>query len=321
MGRTYYVEVEGCRSHTGTSSSGVPQGSVLGPLLFLVYINDLVTSLRCPYYMFADDVKVVGNPTSEMIQEDLDTIHKWTVEWDMPLNLRKCVRLIASHIEAPLRHMGTEEDRVALTNVEVAKDLGIQVTADFKPGKQCAAAANKARWALHQLRRTVASRIPEVLLPLYKAYVRPHLEYAVQAWNPIMQRDIKLLQRIQRSFTRMIPSIRSLPYEDRLRQLNLFSLVRRRQRGDLIEVFKILKGFSDIDGVRLFQPPASANLRGHALKLAKPRARTRTRASFFSHRVIDGWNRLPAEVVESLTVKEFKRKLDECWDRIFPDMV
>ena len=317
-GRTFYVEVEGSRSGLKGSVSGVPQGSVLGPLLFLLYINDLVATLKSPCFMFADDVKVVGEPGTQDIQGDLDTIVRWTKEWDLPLNLAKCTRLVCARESGGERRLGDQEG-AEIARVEKVKDLGICVTQDLKPRKQCEAAAKRARWALYELRRAVKSRSPMVLLPLYKAYVRPHLEYAVQAWSPSRVGDTKLLERVQRCFTRMFPRMRGLEYGERLNQLNLFSLVRRRKRGDLIETFKQMKGFSD-PGKALFKRAETVDLRGHMLKLAKPRARTRIRAEFYSHRVVNDWNKLPEEVVEAATVAQFKRRLDDCWETIFPEV-
>ena len=320
-GRRFYVEVGGERSTEAGVHSGVPQGSVLGPILFLIYINDLGNSLTSSYYMFADDVKVVGKVHGGDIQGDLDKVYQWSKEWALPLNVDKCMRLVAEEGTEHRRWLGEGVNRTELERKTEVRDLGVIMREDFKPEGQCVAAANKARSALHQLRRAVTSRDPEVLLPLYKVYVRPHLEYAVQAWRPSLRREVKLLERVQRQFTRMFQRLRELPYEERLRRLQLFSLERRRQRGDLIEAFRQVKGLSQIEGGGLLQRSTNPNLRGHSLKLSKPRARTRLRAQFFSHRVINGWNKLPEEVVTSTTVGAFKRKLDEVWEHIFPDLV
>ena len=99
--RTFVVSVGGEQSTVGRVTSGVPQGSVLGPLLFLIYINDLSHQLCCPYFMFADDVKIVGNPSNAMLQTDLDTICRWTTDWDLPLNVDKCNLLVALHSVGP----------------------------------------------------------------------------------------------------------------------------------------------------------------------------------------------------------------------------
>ena len=131
------------------------------------------------------------------------------------------------------------------------RDLGVQVSGDFKPSIQCLAAVSKANKAMYLLKRTVRAREPEVLVPLYKAFVRPHLEYCVQAWSPYLIKDKLKIEGVQRRFTKLFGCLRELDYPSRLKQLQLFSLEHRRRRADLIEVFRILNGLSQI-GTDLF---------------------------------------------------------------------
>ncbi len=121
------------------------------------------------------------------------------------------------------------------------KDLGVTVSSTFKTSLHCQQAVNRARRILFQLRRGFAVLTPEIFRPLYLALVRPILEYGQQASSPYLQRDIALMERIQRLATRMVKGIRELPYEERLRRLNLFSLERRRLRGDLILAYNIFR--------------------------------------------------------------------------------
>ena len=184
------------------------------------------------------------------------------------------------------------------------------------PSKKCKSNSNVPR----QGQETVASRDPYVLLPLYKVHVKPHLEYCVQAWCPSLIKDKTLLEKVQRCFTRMFPSLRLMPYEKRLRELDLFSLERRRLRGNLIETFKILKGLVGT-GEHLFNLCRNTSLRGHSLKLEKMRASTSIRANFFSFRVVNAWNKLPQGVITVNTINDFKMKLDRCWPHLFPELV
>ena len=315
--RTFHVKVEGSVSSEARIASGVPQGSVLGPLLFLIYVNDLATSLECPAFMFADDLKLVGNPSNNVIQRDLETIHQWTVDWDLPLNVVKCKQLVATRT-GPSRWIDREHPE-AMQQVFEIKDLGITITGDFKVEKQCLTVARKANGALYQLLRTMVSRDPDILVPLYKVYVRPHLEYCVQAWSPHLEKDRKVLEAVQRRFTRSFPQLRDLTYKDRLKRLNLFSLQRRRQRGDLIETFKCLNNITDT-GKPLFSISRQVTLRGHSLKLEKHRSRIDLRANFLANRVVNGWNKLPEGVVQSTNVTSFKHALDDCWQSVFPEI-
>jgi ribonuclease P/MRP protein subunit RPP40 len=209
---------------------------------------------------------------------------------------------------------------IKLNAVSTVRDLGISVSADFKPAAQCLRAAKTARRELFRLRNVVSCRRPEVFLPLYTAIVRPHLEYCVQSWSPYFSKDIECLEKVQRLATKMMAGLRNMPYEDRLKSLGLFSLRRRRARGDLIETFKILKGITKGDVRHLFELAPNRGTRGHNLKLRKTHAHLTGRANFFSNRVINMWNKLPMEVVCCERVVAFKHSLDKCWGVLFPDL-
>jgi len=145
---------------------------------------------------------------------------------------------------------------------------------------------------------------------LYKSLVRPHLEYCSSAWSPHYQKDKALLERVQHRFTRLLPGMKSLDYNDRLKKLNLWSLEERRNRSDLIELFKILKGISAASLKKMFSLASNSRTRGHSMKIVKSHCRTDIRRFFFSERVINRWNSLPQEAVDSGSVNMFKNSLD-----------
>ena len=210
--------------------------------------------------------------------------------------------------------MFTKDKDKELQNTDQEKDLGVFITSDCKPSTQCTKAAQKAMNSLRVIKRTFKYINKDSFTILYKTYIRPHLEFCVQAWNPGLKKDIHVLEKIQRRATKLVPKFKHLEYQDRLNMLNLYSLAQRRERGDLIETFKILKGLERTQPSYFFQL-ADTDTRGHSLKLFKPRLdkSLKCRADFFSQRVINQWNKLPKYVIGAKTTNAFKNELDRHW--------
>lgn len=166
--------------------------------------------------------------------------------------------------------------------------------------------ANKV---LGMIYRTINCKEKDVILGLYKSLVRPHLEYCVQSWRPHLMKDIKLLEKVQHRATKMITGFQNMSYEERLSRLRLTTLETRRLRGDLIEVFKIMKGFEGLKCDDFFVTSIN-NLRGHRYKLFKNRFNTNCYKYCFSNRIVDEWNLLTDDIMSCNTVEVFKVKLD-----------
>ena len=150
----------------------------------------------------------------------------------------------------------------------------------------------------------------QLIVPLYKAIVRPHLEYCIQAWRPYRKKDIDKLERIQRRTTKMIPELRDLSYESRLLQCGLKTLETRRLRGDQIEVFKTVNGYEDVDRNMFFKFKEGSRTRGNKAALVKEQCRLDMRKYSFSQREIHKWNKLPNDCVNASSVNMFKNRID-----------
>ena len=131
---------------------------------------------------------------------------------------------------------------------------------------------------------------------VYNTYIRPHLEYCVQAWSPYYPKDILMLEKVQRRATKLVIGLKEFTYEERLTQLKLYRLEERRLRGDLSETFKLLTGKENIDPYKLFNINLN-NLGGHSKKLNKQQCMKLCRRRFFSQRVVDVWNSLSNDII------------------------
>ena len=156
------------------------------------------------------------------------------------------------------------------------------------------------------------STAADIDVPIYKATVRPHLEYCVQAWAPYLKKDINALEKVQHRATKMITTLRKLPYEQRLKECNLTTLEERRKRGDMLETHKIMHGLERIPEVTFFARGDTLQ-RGHTLKIYKERSMREPRRNFFSQRVVIPWNALPEKVVCSKSTLQFKIEFDKFW--------
>jgi ribonuclease P/MRP protein subunit RPP40 len=196
-----------------------------------------------------------------------------------------------------------------LASVSHERDLGIIVSNDLKSYNQCHQAYIKASRVLGMIKRTIQSRNPKLLLPLYKSLVRPHLEYCTPCWSPHYNKDKALLEKVQHRFTHLFSDLCSLTYEDRLDRLHLWSLEERRHRADLIEVYRILHGLSPFTADTFFAVAHDSRTRGHSLKLSRQHCKRDIRLHFFSERVIGCWNRLDETTVSAPSLNSFKSRL------------
>lgn len=296
-------------------TSGIPQGSVLGPFLFVVFINDLPDVIEnSEIYLFADDVKLFRVTTRKeecaLLQEDVDRVAQWSSTSKLKIHPDKCKHMhISSRSHTPLSRYTVETRQIDLSGME--KDLGVSIDSHLTFDSHINNKISKANSILGVICRTFTYRDKDIMLQLYKSLVRPHLEYANQLWAPYLVKHTTAIENVQRRMTRMIPGMSGLDYEERLRSLELPTLAYRRLRGDLIETYKIITGhYTRSITHNLFQLSDISTTRGHHLKITKQRSRTTKCQNSFFFRVVDSWNALPDHVVNSPTIKSFESRLD-----------
>ena len=201
-------------------------------------------------------------------------------------------------------------DGIKLQAAEEEKDLGVWYSTSMKPAIQCEKAAKDANAALGMITRSFHYRTKEVLIPLYKTFVRPMLEYAVGAWRPWQQGDIDSIEKVQKRVMRMVSNARGAGYEERLSEVGLTTLEERRARGDMVETFKTLSGMNRVVASEWFDMqeeearPTRANavvVEGEMVRKKKvlvgQRANLEVRKNFFTVRVANEWNRLPPALI------------------------
>ena len=314
INRFQRVRVGSSLSNLGPVISGVPQGSVLGPLLFNLFVNDLTDFFDPSVHskLYADDVKIysdISDPTlSSNIQIHLDAIKLWASKWQLVISESKCNILHLSLSKSKSRPNFSFSDS-AIPSVDSVSDLGILFDSHlcFRSHINNIVCRAKQRAAL--IHRCFFSRDIGNLVRAFKVYVRPLVECSPQIWSPSNVGLINLIESIQRSFTKRLPGFQNLSYSDRLTKLKLQSLEHRRLIFDLMLCYKIVHGSSAILFSDFFSLPNNQNLRGHPFRISIPIARNNIRKHFFAVRVIPIWNSLPLNLVTSPTEAIFKRRI------------
>jgi hypothetical protein len=317
-GRRQQVSVNGTKSGWEEVVSGVPQGSVLGPTLFVIYINDLPEHVHSHIKLFADDTKLFREVSTvedcKLIQEDIRSMEAWADKWLLRFHPMKCkvLRLGRKPPEFNYTMCGPNDDYITLAETESEKDLGVHIDNRLNFKTHIEETVNKANRIVGLIRRSFLCLDTQSFPLLFRALVRPHLEYGNVVWSPRLVGDQKLLEGVQRRATRLVPGLKDLPYEERLQRLNLPSLSHRRNRGDMIEVYKYVSNLYDVNTSWL-KPKSFKTTRGHSLQLEKQRSTMELRRHSFSHRVVDNWNALPDHIVHAPSINSFKNRLDKEW--------
>ena len=317
-GRLMRVVVGGSASSSRPVCSGVPQGSVLGPLLFIIFINHLVHDLHSVSHLFADDLKLYLGisrcPSSYVdgvgvLQSDIDTLFARATSWGLQFASHKCVRVrfVRPYADSPCPEP-INIDGFELPVQSEARDLGVDVDTTLRFHRHISSISSKALGVSANILRGTVCRSPEFMKKIFIAHIRPLMDFCSTVWNTGYITDIKSLEAVQRRWTKRIDGLSNMQYSERLRYLSLFSIWGRLLRADLILTWKITHGLSpSLAGIL---PLSGIGItRGHRFKLAVHHTETEVRRRFFTRRVVTEWNNLPAQVVESTSLDMFKSRL------------
>ena len=318
-GRSQVVKVNGESSFPAPVLSGIPQGSVLGPLLFVLYINDLPENIISSVFLFADDTKMFKKITSEndsaVMQRDINSLEEWTEKWLLRFNIKKChVLTIGKHENIKHTHRYRLEDN-ELEHVADEKDLGVTFDSDLTFEDHMSMKVNKANAIVGLIRRSFSFLDENLFKKLYTSFVRPHLEYAQSVWAPHLVKHIEMLEKVQIRATKMVDGFGSLDYSERLRKLDLPTLVYRRARGDMIEVYKHLHIYDqDTTPDRFKLQPRGNRKHDKQLVWNAPKDGARgLQANSFYFRTLKNWDGLTRTAVNAKSINDFKSELDDAW--------
>jgi hypothetical protein len=278
-------------------------------------IDPLLLNLIDILSKFADDTKfgkvIVDQNCRDELQKALDTLCEWADAWQMQFNEAKCKVL---HLGRANPMFTYTMNGTTLGTTTCEKDVGVFISDDLKPSTHSMKAASKASAVLGMMGRSFHYRSKSTWINLYKMYVRPHLEYASPAWNPWLRKDVQALEKVQERAVRMCSGLKGVNYESRLKELGLDNLETRRLKTDLIQVWKIVHGFDNINESDLFERlhvGATINTRATSSQynLKRNVSNIDIRRNFFSCRIVESWNSLPEDVKSAQTISVFKNKL------------
>jgi len=316
VGRKQCVVVENCFSNWSDVVSGVPQGSVLGPILFLIFINDVVEISNCcsNCSLFADDLKIYSavdtNADRDSLQVALDKLVLWCKKWQMCINASKTFVL----------HLGKKNpmfnyclNNTVIGSVNNACDLGVLMDSNLLFDKHVDSIVKRAYCRIGILFKGFVSRDIQVLRQAYVAFIRPILEYASLVWSPYKLKHITAIEKIQRHFTRRIPTLHYLAYGERLALMGLETLELRRLNADLSMYYKILHGLTPLVPDDYFTVAVHNRTTRSSDKLLLSQSIFCNKAleNDFFERHIKCWNALPEAVKNAPSLKLFKSLLSK----------
>ena len=305
--RSQVVKVNNTESKLAHVLSGVPQGSVLGPVLFVIYIHDLPETVQPDILLFADDTKVMRTITiredSCSLQSDVDSLQQWLLNF----NVDKCHVLTIGKFENIKYTHRYRIHECELDHVFEEKDLGVHIDAELKFVEHMSAKIKKANSIVGLIRRSFSYLDSKLFKKLYTTFVRPHVEYAQAVWSPHLIKHVNMIENVQKRTTKLVDELHDLDYPERQKWVDLPTLSHRISKHfraydkDIIpDKFQIRNRISRKHNYQLVQHMSRDGVRG-------------LQSNSFYYRNAKIWNNLPKGVVDAKTINNFKQKLDKAW--------
>ena len=314
--RTQQVLLEGAVSENIPVISGVPQRTVLGPLLFLLFINDLPDCVQSSTRLFADDCilyRRIGNQQdSAILQDDLNKLAAWEKKWGMAFHPDKCSAMRITRARKTCATNYSLKGHV-LQNEDSTKYLGVELQSSLSWNRHIDQTVKKANSMLGFLRRNLRISNEPTKTSAYRSMVRPLLEYCSTVWSPYTKKDIKKIEMVQRRAARYVTNRyhNTSSVTSMLEHLEWETLEERRTKNQLFMFFKIIHGLVDIPAERYLTPASTRTRSNHSLKYRQiPTSSEYHKNSFFPNTVCL-WNSLPATVAEAPGLVSFKRELSK----------
>ena len=314
--RTQSVVCDGKHSEPSFVTSGVPQGTVLGPLLFLLYINDLPDNFKSSIKLFVDDALLYEVMTNEengdQLQEDLQQLEVWQCKWKIVFNPTKCKIICISTKKTPPQRKYTFCG-VELEQVNSFSYLGVTITEDMKWSKHITSIAGKESGVLGMIKRNLWSCPKDVKVTAYKALVPPKLEYASTAWDPYLQKDILALEKVQRKAARFCTNNHhpTVSLTEMLEDLGWHTLEQRRNMNRLSLFYKISRSEASVNVPEMRLHTNHRTRTSHAYKYYSIRATKNIFFHSFFPRTVRSWNKLSVEIAGAKLLSHLNSKLSE----------
>ena len=307
--RSQVVVVDGEKSESAPMISGVPQGTVLGPILFLIFINDLPKNIKANTRLFADDCVVYNTIKTtkdcQMLQWDLNTLADWEQRWGMEFHPQKCNVLTCSTSRNPI-NFNYKLKGQTLDRTDSSKYLGVDLRSDPGWKDHVTRVTKKANSMIGFLKRNLKTANKTTKANAYQALVRPHLEYCSSVWSPHKVGQKQKIEMVQRKAARYVCNDWTSSVTTMLQELGWECLESRRNKQRLTFIYKIVHGAVDIPPDRYLQPGSSKTRSNHKYKYAQIGVSCDIFKFSFFLAAIPAWNSLPATAAEAPSLASFK---------------